>query len=98
MRRVEVLKVGVVEGGGVAVPVTPLGCSREDGDAEREDEQHPFGDVIEHLGKVKEREQYTAPPLPPPVYWLRFGLTLVFAVGIALKDGPASLLVPGRRG
>lgn len=55
-------------------------------------------DVLSHLDKVKDEEakRNRPRPPPPPLYWMRFGLTLVFAVGIALKDGPGSLLSPQR--
>ena len=48
-----------------------------------------------------EARQTTRPKLSAPVAWLKFSMTLVFAVGVAIKDGPASLLVsasPGKRG
>jgi len=48
-----------------------------------------------------EARQTTTPRLSAPVAWLKFSMTLVFAVGVAIKDGPASLLVsasPGKRG
>jgi len=35
--------------------------------------------------------------LSAPVAWLKFSMTLVFAVGVAIKDGPASLLAPSER-
>lgn len=56
-----------------------------------------LSDVLAHLDKVKAQEEASAPherSAPPPTYWLRFGLTLVFAVGIAIKDGPSSLFLP----
>lgn len=57
-------------------------------------------DVLSHLDRVKaeetKRNRNRPSPPPPPLYWLRFGLTLVFAVGIALKDGPGSLFTPQR--
>lgn len=56
-----------------------------------------LSDVLAHLDEVKAQEEASARhkrPAPPPVYWLRFGLTLVFAVGIAIKDGPSSLFLP----
>lgn len=60
---------------------------------------HALEDVLTHLDKVKAEEEELSPARPPPpLYWIRFGLTLVFAVGIALKDGPSRLLIPRRVG
>lgn len=50
---------------------------------------------------VDDRED-VMPPFPPPMNWARFTFTMVFAVGIAIRDGPASLFksreVETRRG
>lgn len=40
--------------------------------------------------KLLRKTPYSAPS-PPPVSWLRFSMTMVCAVGIAIKDGPDSL-------
>ena len=37
------------------------------------------------------RKRERRSPLPPPVTWLRFSMTMVCAVGIAIRDGPGSL-------
>lgn len=52
-------------------------------------------DTEEYLLKALEDEGRHIPPFAPPMNWARFSMTLICAVGIAIKDGPASLFGPG---
>lgn len=45
-------------------------------------------------GHNERREEL--PHMPRPVAWLKLSMTLVFAVGVAIRDGPASLFRPGQ--
>ena len=65
------------------------GGAREDAAGDDSDGDMPL--TIEDI----EARQTTRPKLSAPVAWLKFSMTLMFAVGVAIKDGPASLLAPG---
>ncbi|KAI9670204.1 MAG: hypothetical protein M1831_006417 [Alyxoria varia] len=41
---------------------------------------------------LDESQKEWHPPVPAPVYWLRLGLTVAAALGIAVRDGPKCLL------
>lgn len=57
-------------------------------------------ECLNHVERSGRGERRT--PQPPILHWLRFGVTLMFAVGIALRNGPKVLFqpqqpTPGRR-
>lgn len=78
-------------------PSTPSKATNITPQREPVSPEQALNNVLNHLERVKLNEARGGtghPPLAPPIYWLRFGLTMVFCVGVALKDGPASLFVP----
>jgi len=50
----------------------------------------------ELVERPEERNDAKAHDTSTPVNWLKFSMTLVFAVGVAIKDGPATLFTPPR--
>jgi len=59
-----------------------------DPDSEESDELMNATELIEPEARLHDTST--------PVNWLKFSMTLVFAVGVAIKDGPATLFTPSR--
>lgn len=72
------------------LPDLGMNSTKSDKGAMEQNHDRVLLECLTHVQRSKARDRRVLQA--PAVHWLKFGVTLLFAVGIALKNGPSSVL------